>query len=192
MTKKIYIFLFDGYSDWEISYVTPEINKSEQFELNYFSFDGNSVSSMGGLKVTPNTALPELNIDEIDMLILPGGTAWESGSNEAITPFVKAVIEKGKPIAAICAATAYLGQLGVLDRVQHTSNDLYYLKAVSPQYTGDKNYINSLAVTGGNMITANGIAPIEFAQEVFKMLELYNDTDLEKWFQLFKNGVWSE
>ena len=190
--KKIFVFLFNGFSDWEISYITPELNKSDKFELCYFSVDGNSVASMGGLQVTPDTSFSEVNIDKIDMLILPGGTAWENGSNEAITPFVKTVIEKGRPIAAICAATVYLGQLGALDKVQHTSNDLNYLKALAPQYKGGENYINSMAVTGGNVITANGISPIEFAREVFKMWELYNDTDLEKWFQLFKNGVWSE
>jgi len=35
--KGIYVFLFDGYSDWEISYLTPEINKREEFNLVHFS-----------------------------------------------------------------------------------------------------------------------------------------------------------
>lgn len=33
MKKNIYMFLFDGYSDWEISYLTPEITKDERFDL---------------------------------------------------------------------------------------------------------------------------------------------------------------
>ena len=44
MIKKVYIFLFEGYSDWEISYLTPEINRSENFELVFFSIDGKPVS----------------------------------------------------------------------------------------------------------------------------------------------------
>lgn len=55
------IFLFDGFSDWKISYLTPEINKSEGFDLVYFSKDGNLVSSMGGLQISPNTSLSELH-----------------------------------------------------------------------------------------------------------------------------------
>lgn len=47
--KKIYVFLFNGFSDWEIAYLTPEIKKNEDFELIYFSKGGNSISSMGGL-----------------------------------------------------------------------------------------------------------------------------------------------
>ena len=191
MKKKIFVFLFDGFSDWEISYLTPEINKSEQFDLVYFSKDGNPVTSMGGLQITPTTSLNKLKFEDIEMLILPGGTAWEKGENAEIEEFTKDVFEKGKPIAAICAATTYLGQLGLLNDLKHTSNDLNYLKGIAPAYCGDENYQNLLAVTDRNIITAKGIAPIEFARAIFKTIGLYSDDNIEKWFQLFKNGIWS-
>lgn len=191
MKKEICVFLFNGFSDWEISYLTPEINKNEQFKLLYFSKNGDSVTSMGGLNVKPACSLPDVNIDNIDMLILPGGTAWEKGENNELNQFTKTVFNSGKPMAAICGATIYLGQLGMLDNFKHTSNDLNYLKSVAPQYRGENNYINSLATSDKNLITANGIAPIEFAKEIFKKIELYNSDDIEKWFQLFKNGIWS-
>jgi len=41
------------------------------------------------------------------------------------------------------------------------------------------------------VITACGIAPIEFAKEIFKAIGLFNEDDLEKWFQLFKYGIWN-
>jgi len=43
MKKKIFIFLFDGFSDWEIAFLTPELKKNKEFELIYFSKDGSSV-----------------------------------------------------------------------------------------------------------------------------------------------------
>lgn len=49
MRKKIFVFLFDGFSDWEIAYLSPEIKKSNTFELVYFSKDGKPVRSMGGI-----------------------------------------------------------------------------------------------------------------------------------------------
>lgn len=101
-------------------------------------------------------------------------------------------MQQGKPIAAICAATIYLAQLDLLNDLKHTSIDLNYLKALVPTYRGGDKYQNSLAVTDNNLITANGIAPIEFAKEIFKTIELYSDEKIEKWFQLFKNGIWSE
>ncbi len=192
MSKKICVFLFDGFSDWEISYLTPEINKSEEFDLVYFSDGGNIVTSMGGLQVKPSASLSDMNIDETDMVILPGGTAWESGNNNCVVQLVKDMINKDKPVAAICAATASLAQQGLLDNLEHTSNDINYLKAVAPDYNGDKHYTGNLATTGGNIITANGIAPIEFACEVFRKVELFDEASIEKWYQLFKNGIWSE
>lgn len=192
MKKNIYVFLFDGFSDWEISYLTPEINKSEEFELVYFSNNGDLIISMGGLQIKPTISLNDLDLEDIDMLILPGGLAWEKGENKEIINITENLFEKGKPIAAICAATTYLGQLGILNDLKHTSNDLNYLKGVASNYCGEENYQNSFAVTDKNVITANGVASIEFARDIFKKIELFNDKDLEKWFQLFKNGIWSE
>ena len=190
--KKIIVFLFNGFSDWEIAYLSPEIRKSEEFDLIYFSIDGSPVTSMGGLRVLPEVSLPEINADEVYMLIIPGGTAWEKGENTEIELLTKTLFDKRKTIAAICAATTFLAEHGFLNQLKHTSNDLDYLKMVAPHYTGEKNYINSLAVTDGNLITAKGIAPIEFAREIFEKIKLHSTQDIEKWYQLFKNGVWSE
>jgi len=190
--KKIYLFLFNGFSDWEIAYLSPEIKKSEEFELIYFSTDGNQVTSMGGLQIVPDISLHEINVDEVELLILPGGNAWEKGENCEIDLLTKTMFDQSKTIAAICAATTYLGEQGFLDKLIHTSNDLYYVKQIAPQYAGERNYINSLAVTDKNIITAKGIAPIEFAREIFEKLKLHSKQDIEKWFQLFKNGIWSE
>ncbi len=192
MTKKIAVFLFDGFSDWEISYLAPEINKNQQFELVYFSKNGDRISSMGGLQITPSMSLNDLKIEDIEMLILPGGTAWEKGENFEVEELTRALFEKGKTIAAICAATTFLAQLGILNNLKHTSNDLNYLKSIATKYSGEENYQNASAVTHRNVITANGISPIEFAQEIFKKIGLYSDDHIEKWYQLFKNGIWSE
>lgn len=192
MNKKIFVYLFNGYSDWEIAYLSPEIKKSSLFDLVYFSTDGKPIESMGGLRVIPEMSLAEIRIDDICMLILPGGTAWEKRENTEIDQLVKTLFVKGITIAAICGATEYLAQQGLLNQLKHTSNNLGYLKMVAPEYLGDDNYIDSLAVTDKNIITAKGVAPIEFAREVFTVIELYSDKDTEKWFQLFKNGIWSE
>jgi hypothetical protein len=43
-----------------------------------------------------------------------------------------------------------------------------------------------------NIFTASGIAPVEFAREIFIRLEIYEPAMVEKWYQLFKNGVWKD
>ena len=190
--QKVYILLFNGFSDWEIAFATPEIAKSICCELIYVSSNGEPVVSMGGMMVAPHTSIQKVDAADVDLLILPGGTAWERGENAFADSLVDAAIANHKPVAAICAATAYLAQRGYLNATAHTSNALLYLKAVVPSYTGDQHYVDSLAVTGNGIITANGIAPIEFAREIFRMLSLFSSADLERWYQLFKNGVWSE
>lgn len=190
--QRIYIFLFDGFSDWEIAYLTPEIHKNSEYELIYFSKDKNPIRSMGGLQVIADVSLEELIEAEIDLLILPGGQAWENDENDEINELVMRQSASGKGIAAICAATIYLAKLSLLDEVQHTSNDLNYLKEIAPKYQGEGNYLTRLAVSDKNVITANGIAPIEFAREIFLKINLYDANQTEKWFQLFKNGVWSD
>ena len=191
MKKKAYLFLFDGFSDWEVAYLTPEINQSEKCELVYFSVDGTPLRSAGGLSIQPATSLAELQADDIDLLILPGGTAWESGGRIDLQGLVETVFERKKTIAAICAATTYFGRMGLLEAVGHTSNSMDYLKEMAPAYRGTDNYREMLAVSDRNIITANGVAPIEFAREIFKALALYSDEEIEEWFQLFKNGIWT-
>lgn len=192
MKRKIFIYLFDGYSDWEIAYLAPELNKSQNHELIYVSENGNPVKSMGGLQVKPNSSLSEIKLEEVELIILPGGELWEKEIPKEIEKFAKQVYNVEKPIAAICAATTFLGKSGMLNNTIHTSNDLNYLKGIAPEYKGEIHYQNALAITGENIITANGIAPIEFAREIFRKVNLYEEDNLERWFQLFKNGIWKE
>jgi len=37
-TENVYIFLFNGFSDWEIAYLTPELRKSEKNSLKIFYY----------------------------------------------------------------------------------------------------------------------------------------------------------
>lgn len=68
---------------------------------------------------------------------------------------------------------------------------MIHLKAIAPSFTGEDFYKNTMAVTDQNVIPANGVGPIEFAHEIFNKCGVFGETTTEKWFQLFKNGVWS-
>jgi putative intracellular protease/amidase len=193
MTRfNVYIFLFDGFADWEIAYLMPELKKSEKINLKTFTIDGSSVTSMGGLKISPDFALAEVGTGENSLLVLPGGNAWEKGEITGIDDLVKTFYKSNNAIAAICAATFYLGEKGYLNGIKHTSNDLNYLKAVAPHYRGESNYQFEPAITGKNIITAGGISSLEFAREIFRKVNLYDEKSIEKWYQLFKNGIWTD
>lgn len=188
--KKIYIYLFDGYSDWEIGYLTPEIRKNKDSEIVYFSKDGKDVISMGGLQVRVSESLNDIDINQMNMLILPGGSMWEGKCDEKIEGLIRTAYAKNKTVAAICGAVTCLARLGMLDKVKHTANDLNYLKAIVPSYRGETEYQHTLAFEDQGIITASGIAPLEFAREVFRISGLKSDEENENWYQLFKNGIW--
>jgi len=186
--KNVYIFLFDGYSDWEISYAAPEIMNSGKYCIKTFSLDGKNVKSMGGLNINPDMPLHEIDISTIAMLVLPGGKAWEERKLNEIIPLVKKSKDSGISIAAICGATLFLADIGLLDNIKHTSNAREYLLTMSAGYKGKDKYQDALAVIDDNIITASGVAPIEFAREIFLSLEIYAPAMVEKWYRLFKYG----
>ena len=189
--KTVYLFLFDGYSDWEPSYVSVEINKSTTHQLKTFSIDNKPVKSAGGLTIQTDCVLAQINPIEAEMVIIPGGSAWEQGKYREIIPLVTELNRQHKAIAAICSGTLLLADAGLLDAVNHTSNADFYLKKFSHIYKGAGHYQQQAAVSDKNIITAGGVYPVEFGKEIFSYLELMDNASIEKWFQLYKNGVWA-
>ena len=185
----ISLFLFEGFSDWEVAYLTPEINKSAKHDLYTFTLDGQPVRSAGGLRVSPDHGLSAISDDKIELLVLPGGEAWEQNLLSEIAPLVAAVSQRGI-VAALCAATGFLARQGLLKDTKHTSNSREYLLSVAPAYAGREHYQDLPALTDGRIITANGTAPVEFAKEIFNALSVFPRAEVEKWFSLFKHGVW--
>lgn len=76
--------------------------------------------------------------------------------------------------------------MGYLDSRKHTSNDLEYLKMVCPHYKGETFYEVGPAVSGENLITASGVAPLEFTMEVLKKLDVFASDTLHSWYNLNK------
>jgi len=75
--KKAYTLLFDGYADWELGYVLPELRRIGKIDVVTVGFTDNPVVSMGGLRVIPEKVLSKVNIEDVLIFILPGGHMWE-------------------------------------------------------------------------------------------------------------------
>jgi putative intracellular protease/amidase len=119
-------------------------------------------------------------------LILPGGETWTEVIHKPILGLAERCIQENVLVAAICGATIGLAQAGLLNSRPHTSNDLEYLKMICPTYTGEEFFQKQPAVTDGKLITASGIAPLEFSMHVLKALDVFAPHKLDAWYGLYK------
>ena len=193
MNKVIYLYVIDTMADWEIGYLTAELNSGRYFKkgLNPLTIVTvgavkDPITTMGGFRIMPDIAVGEFDIEKAEALILPGSDTWADSIHEPLIEKINQCLEKNILVAAICGATAWLADKGFLDSRWHTSSDLEYLKMAYPSYSGEKFYKNEPAVTDGNLITANGTAPLEFSFHVLKALDVFTEQTLDSWYQLFK------
>jgi len=191
MKKTAYLYVFDTMSDWETGYLTAERNSGRYFRkdaarwaVKTASPGGMSILTMGGCRIHPDFAAEEIRTRDSGLLVLPGGDTWLDSLHDPVLRLAGEFLKDGIPVAAICGATLGLGRAGYLNDRRHTSNDPDYLKAVCPNYFGEAYYARIPAVTEGNLITATGLAPLEFAYETLKVLEVFSAATLEAWFGL--------
>lgn len=193
MNRTVYLYVCDTMSDWEIGYVTAELNSGRYFkkglapvQIVTIGIEKTPITTMGGLKIMPERTVEECSIRNGDALMLPGGNTWTEAIHAPILNLAKRCLEEGIVVGAICGATFGLAQAGLLDSRGHTSNDLAYLKMVCPSYTGEANYKAESAVTDGTLITASGVAPLEFAVHVLQALDVWSPTTVDAWYRLNK------
>ncbi|TYS59881.1 glutamine amidotransferase [Sutcliffiella horikoshii] len=193
-TKSAYLYAFHTMSDWEYSYLIAELNTGRYFKKDFpplnivtIGTTKETITTMGGLKITPDLSFDQCSFKKGDLIILPGGLTWGETAQHPILQKIGEALETGTIVAAICGATEALANLGYLDNRKHTGNNLDYLKMVCPTYKGEKFYdTEQPATSSDNLITASGIAPLEFAREVLKKLEVLSPETLNAWYQLNK------
>jgi putative intracellular protease/amidase len=192
-TKKVFLYVFNTMSDWEYGYLIAELNSGRYFKkdlapLKVITVGANKemITTMGGLSIKPDNSLDECTLESKDLLILPGGTTWSEEIHQPILERIGQALKLGTIVAAICGATEALANMGYLDTRKHTSNNLEYTKMVCPNYKGEKFYEVGSAVSDANLVTASGIAPLEFAMEVLKKLDVFAPDTLHSWYNLNK------
>jgi putative intracellular protease/amidase len=188
----VHLFVFDTMADWEAAFAITAINNPQfqrvpgRYRVVTVGLNRETVTTMGGVRILPDVALQDISPLASTMLILPGGQSWEYGANAAAIEMTRRFIAYCVPVAAICGATLALAKAGLLDNRYHTSNAHDYLAGSG--YRGSRFYRNEPAVTDQGVITASGVAPIEFARKVFETLNLYNADTLDAWYALYKHG----
>jgi len=195
MSKIAYLYVCDSMADWEPAFLIAELRTGRYFkpdrapyEVKTVALTDDPVITMGGLRIMPDCTVKDCYPDDSALLILPGGDTWLDPIQAGILAKAEEFLAAGLVVAGICGATFGLAQAGILNNRCHTSNNLDYLKAVCNNYKGEDKYCQKLAVTDGKLVTASGIAPLEFTYEVLKVLDVLEASTLEAWYQLYKTG----
>jgi putative intracellular protease/amidase len=167
----IVTILTNGYADWETALLNAGARQYFGIQTRFATPGGTPVTSAGGLTVTPDLAMEDIDVNAIDALVVNGGTAWSQPDAPEIGAVLVAAHNAGKTVAGICDATLALAKAGLLDGVAHTSNSAENLAPTG--YAGAAHYQDQpAAVVTGRIVTAPGTAPVSFMGGVLETLGL--------------------
>lgn len=169
--------LTDGYADWETALLNATAKGYYGVETHFATPGGKPVTSAGGLRVTPDMAIENIDLKAVDVLLVNGGTAWVAPDAPDISKLAQDAVAAGKIVGGICDGTLALARTGVLDNVRHTSNSPENLPPSG--YKGESLYQDvPHAVTDGKIVTAPGTAPVSFMAAILDLLGL-KDANLD-------------
>ena len=165
---KVYVFLADGFEDVE-ALIPVDVLRRGGVDVTTVSIMGDYlVESAHGVRMMADILIEDADVSDADLLFLPGGMPGASNlyGNKRVREAVKLQAEKGKKIAAICAAPAVvLAQLGLLDGRRATCYPGFEQMLAKATYTGD------LVSVDGNITTGEGpAAAFPFAYELLGQL----------------------
>ncbi|MBR8642935.1 glutamine amidotransferase [Streptomyces tuirus] len=184
--KPVHLAVYDTLADWETGHATAQLARAGH-GIRTVGPSTAPVTSIGGLRIQPDTALDDVRPEDSALLILPGADLWDTSGD--LAPFARKArefLDAGVPVAAICGATAGLAREGLLDDRDHTSAVSFYLAATG--YAGGARYVETDALTDGNLVTAGPTEPVAFAREVFRLLGVYEGEVLDAWYRLFHDS----
>lgn len=162
----IITLLANGFE--EIEALTPvDILRRAGLKVFTCGITGAAVTGSHGIEVKADLLPDDVNLDEVEMVILPGG--MPGSTNIDAHPFtdkiIDAVLKNNGRIAAICAAPLVLGRRGLLDGKE---------AICYPGFEGElKGAVISShsVVTDRNITTAKGMGvALEFSKKLVKLL----------------------
>ena len=114
--KKISVFLAEGFEEMEALSVV-DICRRAQIDVKTVSVTGHKqVMGAHGIAVHADEVYDNINFDEMDGIVLPGGMpgTLNLGAHAGVVEQVKAFASAGKMTAAICAAPSVFANAGIL------------------------------------------------------------------------------
>ncbi len=172
------IYLYDGYFETELCVSSMFFSKQNIFTL---ASNQATVKCMDGKKVVIDRNVTDVKPDEIDVLIIPGGSPIP---REDIFELIRACEKRGAIIGGICGGVDYLAYAGILEGRRYTS---YYEPRKTYDflpYTGQLTY--SLYESDRNVVSAKPEAYLDFALELYRLAGLLKPEKIGDYMEWFK------
>lgn len=168
---KVAVYFATGYEEVEALSVV-DILRRGHVEVIMVGVDGQTVMSSHNVSINMDKQIDEVDHNEIDMIVLPGGLPGVQNllANESVKKHLKEFKEQEKWLAAICAAPSILGQLGLLEGERATCYPSFEKYLVGCEHTSARVEVSHKIVTG-----KGAGAALDFG---YKLLELLKDKDL--------------
>jgi len=191
MTKKVLLFLAQGFEAYEASVFTDVFGWSRDSGIIPVDLITTGlrpiVKCFWNLTVQPEMSFDKINADDFDALAIPGGAGeagfYEDAYDERFLDLIREFDKKEKLIASVCVAALPIGKSGVLKNRKATTWDLnegYRRKQLADfgALVQDKQI-----VIDKNIITSTG--PATSLDVAFKLLEML--TDIQNVNEIKKN-----
>ncbi len=185
--KKILVLLYDKFVGYEIILATTLLKS--RYEIITAAPEIGPFTESSGLLINAHLTLDEVNIEDYEAVIIPGGIWHDLLANCRVTELLKLAHQQGKVLGAICAAPIHLAKAGILQDRQYTTS-------LDEEEGGElfewENWLDEPVVIDGNIITAKGNAYLEFAFALADLLGLYTETNQEERendFKYLKNAL---
>ena len=163
MSKKVYIFLADGFEDIE-GLTVVDLMRRAQIDIKTVSIkDIRDITTSHGIHMQTDLVFKETDFSDADMLVIPGGMPGTKylGEYQPLCDLLTDFYKQGKKVAAICAAPSVLGDLGLLKGKKATCYPGCEERLTGASTTTDQ------VVTDGHITTSRGMGTaIPFALEL--------------------------
>ncbi|MDO4563294.1 MAG: DJ-1/PfpI family protein [Clostridia bacterium] len=160
----IYLFLAEGFEETE-AVGTVDILRRAKLDVLTVSLADKAVRGAHAIVVQADITIDEVEPDRAQMFILPGGMPGAANleKNEKVRALLEFARDNSLFIAAICAAPAVLGRMGLLQGKDATCFPSYAKELIGAKLSEKR------AVRDGNIITS--VAPgttWDFAAEIVR------------------------
>lgn len=161
------ILLANGFEDCEGLMVVDLCRRAKVCIDLYSITNQNTVTTSHRVSIRTECTIDTLNVDNYDMLVIPGGKAGVDNlnSSDEVKRVIAQFMYQDKYVAAVCAGPSVLGRLGYLQDKKYTCYPGFEQYVIGGTYTGSRVEVD------GKLITAKGLGcEFEFCRAILQHL----------------------